>query len=167
MRTPAVLIDNGNSKFWVVENYTQDLYPELSQLLLVHEPPITVRGNQCHQRRDIGFFSDTSIGYEYSGQIIHSQPLSTAPALQQLLPAVNQSLGTSFNGILVNRYINGEKYLGAHSDNEKYLDKGGRNMVAGIAYGPGIRKFRIRDKSTKEIVFSNSFFNMRFPYKRR
>jgi len=151
-RTPTVLIDNGQSQLWIVENYTQDLYPELSQLPLVHEPPIMVRGKQCNQRRDIGFFSDASIGYEYSGQTMHSQPLSAAPVLQQLLPMVNQSLGTTFNGILVNRYSNGEKYIGPHSDNEKHLDKGGKNMVAGIAYGPGIRKFRIRDKRTNEIV---------------
>lgn len=78
-------------------------------------------------------------------------PLSSAPLLQHLLPGVNQSLGTHFNGILVNHYINGEKYIGAHSDDERGLDKGGRNMVAGIAFG-AIRKFRIRNKQTKAIV---------------
>jgi alkylated DNA repair dioxygenase AlkB len=100
----------------------------------------------------LDFFSDESIGYKYSGQMIKSTSLSNAPVLQRLLPSVNQSLGTSFNGILVNRYINGNKYIGAHSDDEKGLDKNGRNMVVGLTYGPCIRNFRIRDKSSRKIV---------------
>lgn len=149
---PKVLIDNGRSKFWIIENYTPDLYTSLIQLNLAYEPPITVMGRQCNQRRNIGFFSDESGGYNYSTQTMPSQPLTTAPVLQNLLLALNTSLGTNFNGILVNHYINGEKYLSAHSDDERTLDKTGRNMVAGLAYGPGIRTFRIRDKSTKKIV---------------
>jgi alkylated DNA repair dioxygenase AlkB len=152
MHIPEVLIDTGDSKFWVIKNYTKDYYEELAQLQLVEEPPINIMGKQCHQRRNIGFFSDTSIGYEYSRQTMYSKPLSMAPVLQHLIPAINTSLSTNFNGVLVNRYINGEKYIGAHSDDEKALDKNGRNMVVGLAYGPGVRTFRIRDKETKKIV---------------
>lgn len=143
---PKVLIDTGDSKLWIYENYTQDLYPQLQNLPLLVEPPLgKMYGKQSYQRRNIGFFSDESAGYQYSGQIIESQPLSSVPILQQLLPAVNQSLGTTFNGILVNSYINGEKYLSAHSDDENGLDKNGRKMVCSIAYGPGVRTFRIRE----------------------
>ncbi len=152
MLTPTVLIDNGRSQLWAIENYTQDLYPYLQQLTLLEEPPIMVRGRQCHQRRNIGFYSDESIGYEYSNQMIPSQSLSGAPIMKWLLTEVNKSLGTKFNGILVNQYINGEKYLSAHSDNENGLDKTGRNMVAALCYGPGVRTFRIRDKVTNNIV---------------
>ena len=143
---PKVLIDTGRSKLWVVENYGPDLFSELQKLPLYEEPPIRFG----RQRRNVGFFSDESVGYTYSGQTMPSIPLSAAPILQQLLPAVNQSLGTNFNGILVNRYINGEKYIGAHSDEEKALDKT-KSMVASISYG-ATRKFRIRDKETKQIV---------------
>jgi len=61
------------------------------------------------------------------------------------------ALGTSFNGVLYNRYRNGEKYVSAHSDEESAPDKTHR-LVAGISYGPGLRKFRIRNKKTKDIV---------------
>lgn len=152
MHTPQVLIETGRSMFWIIPNYTEDIYPELSQLPLEFEPPIVVRGRQVNQRRDIGFFSDESIGYKYSGQMIKSMPLATAPILQRLLPLLNASLSTNFNGILVNKYSSGEKYLSAHSDDESGLDKTGRKMVVGIAYGPGVRTFRIRNKQTKEIV---------------
>jgi alkylated DNA repair dioxygenase AlkB len=148
---PKVLIDTGKSKLWIVENYGPDIFSQLQQLPLAEEPLIKIRGEECHQRRNIGFFSDESIGYKYSGTMAKSIPLADAPVLQQFLPAINQSLGTTFNGILVNQYINGKKYLSAHSDSEKGLDKGGRNMVAGIAYG-AVRTFRIRNKETKKIV---------------
>jgi alkylated DNA repair dioxygenase AlkB len=138
--------------FWIIPNYTEDIYPELSQLPLEIRPPIVVRGRECRQRRDVGFFSDESIGYKYSGQMMKSVPLANAPILQKLLPLLNASLSTNFNGILVNRYTSGEDYLSAHSDDEQGLDKTGRNMVVGIAYGPGVRTFRIRNKHTKEIV---------------
>jgi alkylated DNA repair dioxygenase AlkB len=80
-----------------------------------------------------------------------SQPLSDHPFLVEILNQVNTQLGTNFNGILVNSYLNGEKYVGAHSDDERGLDKSGRKIVAGLAYG-AIRKFRIRDKVTKKRV---------------
>lgn len=142
---PRVLIDTGRSRFWVIENYGPDLLPYLRQVPLYEEPPIVVMGRQCRQRRNVGFFSDESKGYKYSGQFMPSFPLSAAPVLQELLPQLNQSLGTTFNGILVNSYVNGEKHLGYHSDDENGLDKGGKRMVVGIAYG-AVRTFRIRKK---------------------
>lgn len=148
---PTVLINTGKSLLWVVPGFSPNIFDELNNLLFEHEPQIIVFGKPANQHRDIGFFSDESIGYRYSGQIIKSQPLSTAPILQKLLPLTNQALGTNFNGILVNRYVDGTKSIGAHSDDEKALDKSGRKMVASIAYG-ATRKFRIRDRTTKKIV---------------
>jgi alkylated DNA repair dioxygenase AlkB len=150
-RQPRVLIDNGKSKMWVVENYCPDIFAQLQQLPLYIEPPIEVFNKIGKQNRNVGFFSDESKGYKYSGQFMPSQPLSNAPILQQLLPQVNKSLGTTFNGVLVNSYVNGEKYVGAHKDAEENLDKGGRRMVAGIAFG-AVRKFRIRDGQNKNII---------------
>jgi alkylated DNA repair dioxygenase AlkB len=151
MIEPEILIDTGQSQFWVIPNYTPDYYQHLKDLPVLKEPPILIFGKWRNQRRDIAFFSDESQGYQYSGQLMHSTPLNTSPLLQQLLPAINQSLSTNFNGILLNKYQNGEKYLGSHSDDESGLDRNNR-MVAGLSYGPGVRKFRIRDKQTNKIV---------------
>ena len=94
---------------------------------------------------------------------LRSQPLSTSTLLEKLLPAVNQTLGTSFNGILLNRYRDGTKKLGSHADDrrdakrhkglrtESALDKN-RRLVVGLSYGPGIRTFRIRDKNKKIVL---------------
>lgn len=97
-------------------------------------------GKPCKQNRSIGFFSDTSRGYEYSGQLAKSQPLG--PVLSVLLHTINNMYDAQYNGILVNRYASGKESIGKHSDDEKNLDASG---VIAISVG-AIRKFRIRKK---------------------
>jgi len=118
------------SKLWVIE--------------LNEEPEIIIMGKKCYQRRNVGFFSNESTGYKYSGQISKSIPLNKSPILEWILPQINLALNTNFNGILVNSYKNGEKYIGAHSDDENGLDNNCLKTVVSIAYGT-TRLFRIRD----------------------
>ena len=114
---------------------------------LLEYPPILVYGKQCKQNRSIGFFSDTSIGYFYSRQLCESKPLTNN--LKLLLEKVNQIFDSDFNGILVNKYLNGEDYIGKHSDDETGLDAVG---VVSLSYG-AVRKFRIREKeSGKKVI---------------
>jgi len=113
---------------------------------LEKNPKITVYGNSAIQHRCIGFFSDKSVGYKYSGQLMKSQQLTND--LTILLNQVNKFFKTDFNGILVNKYSDGNDYIGAHSDDEKCLSDVG---VVSISYGC-TRKFRIRDKNSKKII---------------
>lgn len=120
---------------------------EESRKDLMKTPTIFVYGKQCIQHRNVGFFSDESIGYTYSGQRANSIPLT--PHLKQLLDYVNSKFQTNYNGILCNEYMNGYDYIGAHSDDERNLDK--TNGVMMMSYGAS-RKFRIRDKISRKIV---------------
>jgi alkylated DNA repair dioxygenase AlkB len=113
---------------------------------LILNPPIIVYDKPAIQHRSIGFFSNTSIGYRYSNQIAKS--IALTPKLEILLKLINDKFNSEFNGILVNKYIDGNDYIGAHSDDEKNLDSIG---VVAISYG-AVRKFRIRDKKTRKIV---------------
>ena len=113
---------------------------------LEERPEIIIYGKPCKQHRNVGFFSDESIGYKYSKKLMASKPLS--PLLTDLLESINKMLGTQFNGILVNKYLDGNDYIGAHSDDETGLD--GIGVVA-ISYGSE-RIFRIRNKNDKTIV---------------
>lgn len=151
MESKHILIDTGKSKLWIQNNFTDNIYEDLRKLntVLEVEPPIRTPRGMGRQRRDIGFFSDESIGYEYSYQIIKSQSLKDQPVLHNLLLKVNKELGTKFNGILLNRYENGEKYIGAHGDDENGLDKS-KSMVVALSYG-AVRNFRIRDAVTKKM----------------
>lgn len=108
---------------------------------LVIKPPIKFMGKVVHQQRDVGFFSDESIGYHYSNQLVASKPLKS-----NLMELMNTQFNIEYNGILVNRYIGGDNYISDHSDNEKTLDESG---VIAISQGV-VRKFRIREKRNKE-----------------
>lgn len=118
---------------------------EIDKMLHVR-PKIIVFGKECHQNRNVGFFSDNSIGYKYSNQLSKSIPLTNN--LKLLLNNINTQLNSDFNGILVNKYIDGNDSIGAHSDDEKNLGNVG---VCAISYGVE-RIFRIRNKKTKKII---------------
>lgn len=138
------ILDIANAQTEINQKLLDDCVDDIKDKLDV-KPPIFLRGCQVIQHRDIGFFSSTSIGYQYSGQIAKSKPLTMN--LELLLVLINELFGANFNGILINRYANGSEFIGAHSDDETFLDKSG---VVAISYG-GSRVFRIRNKHTKQI----------------
>jgi alkylated DNA repair dioxygenase AlkB len=119
---------------------------DIREKLTVH-PKIKIFGKVAHQRRSVGFFSNESVGYKYSGQIMGSTELTGE--LIYLMEYINSKFNSNYNGILVNYYSSGEEYIGKHSDDEKMLQKDAG--VCSISFG-AIRKFRIRDKKTSKII---------------
>lgn len=109
-------------------------------------PTIIVYGKMCHQHRSVGFYSDTSRGYNYSTSMTPSKQMH--PCLRELLEYINTKFNYSYNGILINKYADGQDYIGKHSDDERGLD--GKVGVISISYG-AVRKFRIRNKITGKI----------------
>jgi alkylated DNA repair dioxygenase AlkB len=139
--------EKSSLQFGMFEN--QDLIEqcilETSDLLQV-KPPLVIFGKPACQPRNVGFFSDISIGYKYSTTIMKSKPLTDG--LKEMLEIINNLFpNANFNGILINTYQDGNDNIGKHSDNEKDLSSIG---VVAISYG-AVRKFRIRDKSGKII----------------
>jgi len=106
---------------------------------LLYNPPIIVYGKEVIQRRNVGFFSNDSIGYYYSKKLLKSQPLSEN--LKELLDLINDFFSCEFNGILVNKYKDGSDYVGLHTDDEDNLDDIG---IVALSIGAE-RKFRVRD----------------------
>ena len=113
---------------------------------LEERPEIIIFGKKCKQQRNVGFFSNESIGYSYSKKMMESKPLSQS--MSELLLVTNMIVGAEFNGILVNKYMDGNDYISAHSDDETGLDSVG---VISISYGSE-RIFRIRHRETKKIM---------------
>lgn len=145
------IIDTGKS---FLDVYTTDDYNELMSLCieeiqdrLIINPKIKIFGKDAIQHRSVGFFSDTSSGYYFSGQLAASVPLTSN--LDVLLEKINTLFNSDFTGILVNKYKDGLDYIGAHSDKTQHLDNS--HGVVAISYG-AVRKFRIRNKITKENV---------------
>jgi hypothetical protein len=90
---------------------------------LERNPPILVFNKLCRQRRSVGFFADPAktFGYFYSKSCALSQ--APGPAVQALLEYVNEHLGAEYNGVLANKYEDGQDYISDHSDAEAGLDK--------------------------------------------
>lgn len=146
-RPVTIQIQTSSSVCYTFDNYldtdyADSLQNQCSTLTLIDNLPIKIYGKICYQKRAVGFYSDSSHGYKYSGQILQSQPLPDF--LREILTDVNKSLETDFNGILVNLYKDGQDSIGFHSDSEQDLAKGG--TVASISLGAS-RTFRIRSKS--------------------
>jgi len=116
---------------------------------LDYHPEIKIFNKICHQQRSVGFYSDTSTGYNYSTTITSSKKMN--PYLRELLNYINEKFSASFNGILINKYENGEEYIGKHSDDETGLQP--NCGVIALSFG-AIRKFRIREKATGKIVLN-------------
>jgi alkylated DNA repair dioxygenase AlkB len=158
---PIIKTDKSFLSIYKIEEYNQLIANCIEEIKneLIENPKIIIYGKPAIQHRCIGFFSNDSVGYYYSGQLAKSKPLYTN--LFILINKINTQFNTSFNGILVNKYVDGNDYIGAHSDDESYLDIGG---VVAISYG-AIRTFRIRNKKDKKKIMdiptdSNSIFHM-------
>lgn len=142
------IIETGNS-FLALHPFNEEkLLSECVEEIknkLIKNPPVKIRGRYGMQHRSVGFFSNASDGYYYSGQFAKSNLLT--PHLDILLKKINKLFNIEFNGILINFYADGNDYIGAHSDNEYELSDIG---VISVSYG-AIRTFRIRNKINKNI----------------
>ena len=112
---------------------------------LTVKPPIFFMGEERRQQRNVGFFSDESSGYAYSGQCIDAKPLSNS--MREILRVLSDEYGIEFNGLLVNRYADGNEYVSAHGDDEGGLDKGAGVVI--VSWGAK-RLFRLRKKAPSE-----------------
>ena len=66
--------------------------------------------------------------------------------LEKLLEYINTKFNSEYNGILINFYEDGTKYISKHSDDEKI------SIVMGWFQFHTENKFRIRDKKTNKII---------------
>lgn len=148
-------IQTFKSILYTVDNYfpleyANNLFDKCKKLNLDVEPEMRMG----IARRCIGFYSDESIGYKYSGQVSVAKPLPDY--LREFLQVVNVSLKTNFNGLLINYYRNGQDSIGSHADAEKDLFDGKVAAITLMNQG-GTRKFRLRDIKGKPI-FNGSLY---------
>lgn len=109
-----------------------------------------------HRFRKVGFFSDECDGdiYKYGKLEIAKAQKLTEP-LKTLLNMINSIFNSDYNGILINKYENGDFYIERHSDSRNHPENG----VLIISYG-STRNFRVFDKITgnkvKDIFLKNN-----------
>lgn len=86
--------------------------------------------------------------YNFSGQTL-SPTTSLPQSIKKILDFVNLSEEVKYNQVLVNWYLDGSHYIGSHSDDERQLVN--NSNIFSLSLG-STRKFRMRDKKTREIV---------------
>lgn len=139
-------------KIWM-DTAVENLTPMLDV-----RPMVKVFGKDCHQNRNVKFFTNEIIqGYAFSGQVSESNPMTRE--LELLLNWVNTTLvkmgidmnisaptTPKFNGILINQYTCGTDYISKHSDTGVPVLPLWDAGVAMLSHGVP-RTFRIREKT--------------------
>lgn len=102
-------------RFKVPQDVLDCLRKEAPKLQLLEKPPMNHEIHKQHYR-DVRFYSDEVPGYSYAGQVMNSATMP--PQLRRATNKLKKLLGVPLNGILVNRYNNGEDHILPHSDAE-------------------------------------------------
>ena len=89
--------------------------------------------------------------YEYNLQSSEVPPVSiiSSPVMFELLYAVNESLNTKYNSMLINKYKNIHSSLGPHKDDEISLDTS--SPISALSLG-ATRRFQISPNEDKNAV---------------
>lgn len=120
-----------------------DMHPKIRNKVIMYGKEVPVPRFQQSYGRD----------YKFSGAVSKALPIP-----DEIKPFVDfcnwvyDLPGEGFNEILVNWYENGNNYIGSHSDDESQIVPGSPIVTITLAAPGELRKFRIRDKSTKNVV---------------
>lgn len=101
-------------------------------------------GRSTPMPRLTAWYADAGIHYAYSGG---QEPRNDwIPPLLEIKQRVEQTVGSRFNGALLNLYRDGSDSVGWHSDNETSL--GDKPVIASVSLGAP-RRFRLQHKKHK------------------
>ena len=105
-------------------------------------------GKKYTQDKKTIFLSNSIGNYNIMGQRFESIPFQCG--FETILKIINEYFNTNFNGIIIDKYENGNHYTEPYSDYESYINK---NDVLILTSGNGFnRKMRIRERKTNIIV---------------
>ncbi|MFK8136812.1 MAG: alpha-ketoglutarate-dependent dioxygenase AlkB [Bdellovibrionales bacterium] len=134
-----------------------DLVRELEDLSFIQNE-IKMFGKMILEPRQIIFQGDSDISYKYSGKILNAKDWT--PFVLKLNKKIDSDFSFPTNSCLINRYRDGEDYMGWHKDNEKEL--GDSPYVASYSLGSS-RDFLFKNEnaSYKIELPNNSLFLMK------
>jgi alkylated DNA repair dioxygenase AlkB len=102
---------------------------------------INMYGRELPLPRLSAWYGDTDKPYTYSG--ITLTPLPWTAELMMIKKRIEEVAGVHFTSVLLNRYRDGQDYVGWHADDEKEL---GHNPVIGSVNFGATRRFQLRRK---------------------
>ena len=104
---------------------------------------IVVFGKKHLEPRETAWYGDNGISYTYSGLTHTARPW--IPILTEIRDGITDTIHTSFNSVLLNRYRDGQDGVGWHADDE--LELGNQPVIGSVSLGQ-TRCFQIRRKQT-------------------
>lgn len=106
---------------------------------------VTMFGQTHVAPRLVSCYGDPGNMYRYRGSA--QQPLPWTGPLGSLRNRLVSETGAPFNFVLMNRYRDGNDYVGFHSDDER--DLAPQPVIASLSLG-STRRFRVRKRTTGE-----------------
>lgn len=137
------------------------------------ESKIKIHGKEIKIPRSQVAYGDPGVSYKFSGIKVEARSWDQDTELCNLLRClknkVEKFIGQKFNFVLINRYANGNEYIGFHSDDERDIVEG--SSIVGISLGAE-REFKFKPKKfipvnipeNLEITLANgSIVTMNYP----
>lgn len=134
---------------WVDAGLADQWLAQLSAQTPWSQPQLKLYGRGIAVPRLVAWYGDPDALYRYSG--LTHQPLPWTPLLAGIRQQLEQQVGQSLNGALLNFYRDGQDAMGWHSDDEREL--GHQPLVVSLNLG-ATRRFDFRRKGTSRIAHS-------------
>ena len=115
------------------------LFKTLLETIEWKQDKIIMYGKELPLPRLSAWYGDNSKPYTYSGITLNPLPLTNELLL--IKQRIEEEAKVKFSSVLLNRYRDGQDYVGWHMDAEKEL---GKNPVIGSVNFGATRKFQLR-----------------------
>ncbi len=115
------------------------IFKKLLETIEWKQDKIRMYGKELPLPRLSAWYGDNNKPYTYSG--ITLNPLPWTDELLQIKEKIEAQAKVKFSSVLLNRYRNGQDYVGWHTDAEREL---GNNPVIGSVNFGATRKFQLR-----------------------
>lgn len=115
------------------------IFTKLLETIQWKQDKIIMYGRELPLPRLSAWYGDTNKAYTYSG--IRLNPLPWTSELLQIKARIEKEAKVKFSSVLINRYRDGQDYVGWHTDAEKEL---GTNPIIGSVNFGATRKFQLR-----------------------
>lgn len=124
------------------------IFKTLLETIEWRQDKIMMYGKELPLPRLSAWYGDRNKPYTYSG--ITLNPLPWTDELLQIKDKIEEAVEVKFSSVLLNRYRDGQDYIGWHSDDEPEL---GKNPVIGSVNFGAPRKFQLRRMDNRKEKF--------------
>ena len=132
---------------WADTETADAWFAALHAELAWQQEQIRLFGRDVTVPRLTAWVADEGITYTYSG--LTHEPAPWTPTIAAIRAGLLETTGIDFNGVLLNRYRDGEDSMGWHADDEPEL--GPAPTIASVSLG-ATRAFQLKHRTRKDVA---------------